>query len=104
MAWTAAGRGTRLVVTEEGDKRIVVHFRDKGRDPARTDYMSSDDAVRELGRIAQLLEESGVEGDQWIRSGTVIFRASDVHNISLEELVLPAFGAVPIDSIWNKQF
>jgi hypothetical protein len=69
-------------------KRLVISFRDKSRDPARTEYMSAPEALAALDALAQALEAAGPEGDAWIRAGeTVVVRASEVHDIALEDFV-----------------
>jgi hypothetical protein len=85
-----AHRG-RLLVGAIVDHRtetleIVIEFRDKGRAPAISEEMPALDAKRAFGELASALEESGPEGDRWIRVGeTVVVRAREVHNVALRE-------------------
>ena len=70
------------------EQRIVIEFRDKARNPARTEYMPHEDAAAAFEALAQALEQAGPEGDRWIRAGKcVVVRASEVHNIGLEDYV-----------------
>jgi hypothetical protein len=69
-------------------KRIIIAFRNQERPPARTEYMSAEDAASTFDALAKALEEAGPEGDGWIRAGkTVVIRAREVHNIWLEEYI-----------------
>jgi len=74
------------------DKRIVIEFNDKGRTPTASDYMPPEEAEREFARVAGLLEESGTDGDRWIKVGnSVVVKANEVHNIRLDEEIEPAY-------------
>jgi hypothetical protein len=85
-------------------KRIVIEFRDTTRTPARTEYMSAEDAASTFDALARALEDAGPEGDGWIRAGiTVVIRAREVHNIWLEEYVdLSGLFRSGGDSFWDK--
>ena len=72
----------------EPEQRIVIEFRDKARNPARTEYMPAEEAAETFDALARALEEAGPEGDSWIRAGkTIVVRAREVHNIALEDYV-----------------
>lgn len=86
-------------------KRIVIEFRDQNRAPARTEYMSADDAAAAFDALAKALEAAGPEGDRWIRAGArVVIRAREVHNIWLEEYFDYSKPRGLGDSFWDKKW
>lgn len=93
-------------MAEQTQQRIVIEFREKGRTAKYTEYMPAEEATATFEAFARALEEAGPEGDGWIRAGkTVVVRAREVHNITLEDYVdLSGFFEAGGGSFYDREW